>query len=181
MDTERILSDAATIFLIWRQNKILALQGPPMPPANWSERLRRAERYWPLIAMAMLAIAIWLQPIVYGRYWPPAQAPVNGPPTDAQKLSLLAGPIGVGANIERLIQAPNAPYKVKITAPNADPDSLGLRNLVTYFFNFPNSKCAVVDNDKNQSPDTYTLARLRLRRTREWFTFMRLKIPLPPI
>jgi hypothetical protein len=63
MDIERVLSDGLTIYLIWRQNQILALQGPLMPASNWRDRLSRVRRYWPLAVMSMLAVTIWLAPL----------------------------------------------------------------------------------------------------------------------
>ena len=83
-----------------------------------------ARLYWPWVLAFVGATAVAWGPVLspyFGLLVP--QMPENRPPTDAQKLGVLSGPISAGANIERLIQAPNTPYKVKITAPNADSDS----------------------------------------------------------
>ena len=60
MDVEHLISDAAMIYLYWQQNRILALQGPPMQPSNWRERLGKLHRYWSMLAMAALAVAVWI-------------------------------------------------------------------------------------------------------------------------
>lgn len=62
MDIERYLVDGATIYLLWQSNRILAVQGPPVKPLNWQAKLRSAIRYWPMVIMALLAIAVWAQP-----------------------------------------------------------------------------------------------------------------------
>jgi hypothetical protein len=62
MDIEHMIADAAMILLYWQQNRILALQGPPMQPSNWRERLGKMRRYWPMLVMTILVAAMFAQP-----------------------------------------------------------------------------------------------------------------------
>ena len=62
MDIERYVVDAATLYLLWQGNRIFAQQGPAVPPVDWQGKLQSAARYWPMAAMAILAVAIWIQP-----------------------------------------------------------------------------------------------------------------------
>jgi hypothetical protein len=64
MDIERWVVDAATLYFLWQGNRIFAQQGPPVPPPNWRSKVKNAARYWPIITMAFLAVAIWAQPFV---------------------------------------------------------------------------------------------------------------------
>jgi len=62
MDIERLIVDAATLYLLWQGNRIFAQQGPPVPPVDWWGKARSAARYWPIATMAVLAVAVWVQP-----------------------------------------------------------------------------------------------------------------------
>lgn len=62
MDYEKIIVDAATLYLLWQGNRIFAQQGPPVPPLDWRGKVKSAARYWPVATMAFMAIAIWVQP-----------------------------------------------------------------------------------------------------------------------
>jgi outer membrane murein-binding lipoprotein Lpp len=61
MDVEHLIADAAMILLYWQQNKILALQGPQMTASEASLN-RRWRRYWPMVLMTVLVLAIFAQP-----------------------------------------------------------------------------------------------------------------------
>ncbi len=80
MDIERYIVDAATLYLLWQGNRIFAQQGPAVPPINWQGRLRSAVRYWPMTVMAILAVAIWVQPY----FAPPSDGLAGNTPTKLQ-------------------------------------------------------------------------------------------------
>jgi hypothetical protein len=69
MDIEHWVADAAMIYLYWRQNKILGLQGPAVEPSSRWQRIR-AWRYWPMAAMTVLVLAMFAQP-----YFAPSPMP----------------------------------------------------------------------------------------------------------
>jgi hypothetical protein len=54
MDVERYLSDGAQILLIFQQNRILARQGPAVPPTNWQRYIHDMLRYWPTLVLGLL-------------------------------------------------------------------------------------------------------------------------------
>jgi hypothetical protein len=60
MDAGEAMFGLVNAFLLWQQNRILARQGPPMPPSNWRGGWQRAERYWPLVEMAFLTVLAWI-------------------------------------------------------------------------------------------------------------------------
>jgi hypothetical protein len=89
MDVGELVLGAITVYLLWDQNRILARQGPSVPPSNWRERLGKLRRYWPLAAMVLLTIATWLP-----RYLPKSEtfSGISDIPAGAVNASI---PIGV--------------------------------------------------------------------------------------
>ncbi len=95
MDIEHWIADAAMILLYWQQNRILALQGPPLQPSSWRERLGKLRRYWPMVIMTVLVAATFAQP-----YLAPSSDQLAG--TEPTKLQIQYNELGKAQPITKL-------------------------------------------------------------------------------
>jgi hypothetical protein len=75
MDLPQVMLGVLMAYLLWNQNRILARQGPAKPGSGWGERMSGLRRYWPLLAMIILTLLVWMP-----RLWPMIVPPRELPP-----------------------------------------------------------------------------------------------------